>query len=75
MSLQQHLLPLLVLMTLSGPRDVGSVHKNGFVYVIDCTEYIFKCRGHHINPSEIENVIELIGGVGTVAIVSVSNPR
>lgn len=32
-----------------------------------------KCKGFHVNPSEIENTIELIEGVQTVCVVGVFN--
>lgn len=54
--------------------DVGYVNENGFMYVIDRKKDIFKCKGYHTNPSEIENVIQLIEGVEVVVVVGVPDP-
>jgi 4-coumarate--CoA ligase len=54
--------------------DLGYVDSQGFLYIIDRKKDIFKCGGHHINPSEIESVIQLIDGVKFVSVVGVANP-
>jgi 4-coumarate--CoA ligase len=54
--------------------DLGFVDERGFVHVIDRLKDIFKYKGHHINPSEIENVIVLVEGVKSVAVVGIPNP-
>lgn len=53
--------------------DIGYVDQLGFVYVIDRKKDIFKYNGFHINPSEIENVIQTIEGVEFVSVVAIPN--
>lgn len=53
--------------------DIGYVNEQGFVYVIDRKKDIFKYRGHQINPSEIENVIQTLDGVEFVSVVAIPN--
>lgn len=53
--------------------DIGFVDKHGYLYVIDRKKEIFKYKGHQINPSELENVIQKIDGVEFVAVVGIPN--
>jgi 4-coumarate--CoA ligase len=53
--------------------DIGYVNEQGFVYVIDRKKDIFKYCGHHINPSEIENVILTLDEVEFVSVVGIPN--
>lgn len=55
--------------------DLGYVDEKGFVYVIDRKKDIFKYKGHHINPSEIENVIQSIESVELASVVGIPNAR
>jgi acyl-coenzyme A synthetase/AMP-(fatty) acid ligase len=41
------------------------------LYVIDRKKEILKCKGHQINPSEIENVIAEFEGVEQVSVVGI----
>lgn len=51
--------------------DIGYIDEKGLVYVIDRKKEIFKHMGHHINPSEIENVIQSIDAVEFVSVVGI----
>lgn len=53
--------------------DLGYVDENGFLYITDRKKDIFKYKGHHINPSEIENVIQQIKGVEFAVVVGIPN--
>lgn len=39
--------------------------------MVDRKKDIFKYKGHHINPSEVENVIQALKGVEFVAVVGI----
>lgn len=54
--------------------DIGFVDERGFLHVIDRKKDIFNCKGHHINPSEIESVVQAIEGVKFVSVVGIPNP-
>lgn len=47
--------------------------ERGFVYVIDRKKEVFKYKGHQINPSEIENVIQALKAVEFVAVLGIPN--
>ena len=51
--------------------DRGFVDDKGCVFIIDRIKDIFKYGGYHINPSEIENVIESMEGVEMSAVVGI----
>ena len=53
--------------------DIGYVDERGFVYVIDRKKEIFKYKGHQINPSELENVIQALKAVEFVAVMGIPN--
>lgn len=55
--------------------DLGYIDEKGFAFVIDRKKEIFKYKGHHINPSEIENVIDGIEGVAFAVVVGIPNPE
>lgn len=54
--------------------DVGYFNENGTLFVIDRKKEIMKCENCHVNPSEIENVIESIEGVELVSVVGMADP-
>lgn len=41
------------------------------LFIIDREKDIMKCKGYHVNPSEIENIIESIDGVQAVAVIGI----
>ena len=51
--------------------DIGYIKQNGFVYVVDRKKDIFKYKGDHITPSEIESVIEKMEQVEFVTVVGI----
>uniref|UniRef100_A0A182K5K1 AMP-dependent synthetase/ligase domain-containing protein n=1 Tax=Anopheles christyi TaxID=43041 RepID=A0A182K5K1_9DIPT len=51
--------------------DVGYVDEEGYLYLIDREKDIFKYRGFHISPSELEAIIGQIEGVLEVCVVGV----
>lgn len=51
--------------------DRGFVDDKGCVFIIDRIKDIFKYGGYHINPSEIENVIDSIEGVEMASVVGI----
>ena len=53
--------------------DIGYIKENGFVYVVDRKKDIFKFKAFHINPSDIENVIQSIDGVEYVTVFGIPN--
>ncbi|KAG5680303.1 hypothetical protein PVAND_009820 [Polypedilum vanderplanki] len=53
--------------------DIGYFNKEGMLFVIDRKKDILKYKGHQINPSEIENVIQEIEGVEQVSVVGIPN--
>lgn len=53
--------------------DIGYVDEKGFVYVVDRKKDVFKYKGHHINPSDIENMLQSIDGVEFAVVVGIPN--
>ncbi len=53
--------------------DIGYINDDGMLFVIDRKKDILKFKGMHVNPSEIENVIEAIEGVQAVSVVGIPN--
>ena len=53
--------------------DIGYIKENGFVYVVDRKKDIFKFKAFHINPSDIENIIQCIDGVEYVSVFGIPN--
>uniref|UniRef100_A0A182IYX5 AMP-dependent synthetase/ligase domain-containing protein n=1 Tax=Anopheles atroparvus TaxID=41427 RepID=A0A182IYX5_ANOAO len=51
--------------------DVGYMDEEGYLYIIDRQKDIFKYRGFHVSPSELEVVLGQIEGVREVCVVSV----
>uniref|UniRef100_A0A182P4M6 AMP-dependent synthetase/ligase domain-containing protein n=1 Tax=Anopheles epiroticus TaxID=199890 RepID=A0A182P4M6_9DIPT len=51
--------------------DVGYVDEEGYLYLVDREKDIFKYRGFHISPSELESIISQIEGVLEVCVVGV----
>lgn len=51
--------------------DLGYFNENGTLFVTDRKKEIWKYKGQHITPSEIENIIEKIEGVGLVSVVGI----
>jgi 4-coumarate--CoA ligase len=41
------------------------------LFIIDRKKEVMKYKGYHVNPSEIENVIEKIDGVEIVSVVGI----
>jgi 4-coumarate--CoA ligase len=41
------------------------------LFIIDRKKEVMKYKGYHVNPSEIENVIEKIEGVEVVSVVGI----
>lgn len=54
--------------------DVGYVDASGDVYVVDRIKDIFKVGNYHIDPSELEKVIEKIQGVVAVSVFGLPDP-
>ena len=50
--------------------DIGFFNDDGVLFIIDRKKEIFKYRGFHVNPSEIENLIYSIQGVKIVTVVA-----
>lgn len=53
--------------------DIGYIDDDELV-IVDRKKEIFKFRGYHINPSEIEDVISLIDGIAQVSVVGIPDP-
>lgn len=51
--------------------DIGYIDEKGAVFVIDRKKEIMKIKGYHLNPSEIESIIEQIEGVAHVAVIGI----
>lgn len=51
--------------------DIGYFNDEGMLFVVDRKKDILKYKGIHVNPSEIENVIESIEGVQAVSVVGI----
>lgn len=51
--------------------DIGYFNDDGMLFVVDRKKDILKYKGIHVNPSEIENVIESIEGVQAVSVVGI----
>lgn len=51
--------------------DIGYFNDEGMLSVVDRKKDILKYKGIHVNPSEIENVIESIEGVQAVSVVGI----
>jgi acyl-CoA synthetase (AMP-forming)/AMP-acid ligase II len=51
--------------------DLGYFNENGVLFVVDRKKDIMKYKGYHVNPSEIENIIESIDGVQQVSVVGI----
>jgi 4-coumarate--CoA ligase len=51
--------------------DIGYFDKEGHLHIIDRKKDIIKYKGYQYNPSEIEDVIEMIEGVKFVSVVGV----
>lgn len=50
--------------------DIGFFNDDGVLCIVDRKKEIFKYRGFHVNPSEIENLIYSIQGVKLVTVVA-----
>uniref|UniRef100_A0A1I8JUU0 Uncharacterized protein n=1 Tax=Anopheles funestus TaxID=62324 RepID=A0A1I8JUU0_ANOFN len=51
--------------------DVGYFDEEGYLYLIDREKDIFKYRGFHISPSELEAIVVQIEGVLEVCVVGI----
>uniref|UniRef100_A0A182LYT5 AMP-dependent synthetase/ligase domain-containing protein n=1 Tax=Anopheles culicifacies TaxID=139723 RepID=A0A182LYT5_9DIPT len=51
--------------------DVGYFDEEGYLYLIDREKDIFKFRGFHISPSELEAIVAQIEGVLEVCVVAI----
>uniref|UniRef100_A0A182Y9R1 Uncharacterized protein n=1 Tax=Anopheles stephensi TaxID=30069 RepID=A0A182Y9R1_ANOST len=51
--------------------DVGYFDEEGYLYLIDREKDIFKYRGFHVSPSELEAIIAQIEGVLEVCVVAI----
>ncbi|ETN65862.1 AMP dependent ligase [Anopheles darlingi] len=51
--------------------DIGYFDKDGYLYLIDRQKDIFKYRGFHVSPSELESIVERLDGVREVCVVAV----
>lgn len=51
--------------------DIGYFNDDGLLFVVDRKKDILKYKGIHMNPSEIENVIESMEGVQAVSVVGI----
>lgn len=51
--------------------DLGKIDEEGYLYIVDRKKDIIKYSNYQINPSEIEEVLERIDGVGTVCVVGI----
>lgn len=54
--------------------DVGFMDDDGDLYIVDRIKDMFKMGNYHINPSEIEKVIEKIPGVVSVSVFGIPDP-
>lgn len=50
------------------------MNEKGSLFLIDRKKEIMRCKTYHVNPSEIESIIEQIEGVAHVAVVGVPDP-
>ncbi|KFB49860.1 AGAP008545-PA-like protein [Anopheles sinensis] len=54
--------------------DIGIIDANGCLCLVDRQKDIFKYKGFHITPSELEGLIRKIDGVQDVSVVGVPDP-
>jgi 4-coumarate--CoA ligase len=55
--------------------DIGYFNEDLSLMVVDRKKDIFKWKGYHVNPSEIEAQILTIEGVEQVSVVGVPDPE
>ncbi|KFB41473.1 AGAP008544-PA-like protein [Anopheles sinensis] len=51
--------------------DIGYFDEEGYLYIIDRQKDIFKYRGFHVSPSELEVILGQIEGVREVCVVGI----
>lgn len=54
--------------------DIVKKDKDGYLYFVGRQDYMIKCYGHRISPSEIEEVIYKIEKVKLVAAIGIPDP-
>ncbi|XP_058056370.1 luciferin 4-monooxygenase-like [Anopheles bellator] len=51
--------------------DVAYIDEEGYLFLVDRAKDIFKYRGFHVSPTELEAIVEKLPGVAAVCVVGI----